>query len=1190
MKKNNCLIVSMLFWAWKRKLVFVMRLTFSICLLSVLQSFAISTFSQNSKLSINQENISVESVIQLIEDETDYYFMYSGLVIDVKRTVNLKVNNKSVSEILDEVFKNTDVTYKINGRLIALNKDKEGYPMLFQKQSISVFGKVTDSSGTPLPGVTVVVKGTTNGTVTNADGEYSLVNVTEDATLQFSFVGMKTQEIPVAGKTSINVIMEEEAIGIEEVVAVGYGTQKKANLTGAITQLSTKELEDRPVTNMTQALQGTIPNLNIVIGSGQPGTSGTLNIRGNTSITSSGEPLVLIDGIPGEIDRVNVRDVESVTVLKDASASAIYGARAAFGVILVTTKKAATGSPVISYTNNFGWTTHATNTDYITTAYDNIRINEEAYYNALGSYWTGYSEEDYEEIYARRNDKKENPDRPWVMIKPDSKGNDVYKYYANFDWFNWFYSKWRPKQEHNITIMGSSEKVRYYLSGGVKNETGIMKQNPDSYKKYNFTGKIEAELFPWLTVSSNSRFFNSNYKYYGREGGMFPTVDNGTGGSQEYMCTPANVPTNPDGSGAYLMDKGIYPIAIGTHLAQMNKNMFGKNAVNDYTLTFEGIVKLSDDISITGNYTYNLENSQDMYRGVRLTYSLYPGVIEYVPRAEYNTDILKETVQDNKYNIFNIFGAFKKTFEQHNISITTGYNREERIFKSVYAEGQDLLSETLNDLTLATGEKQVSGGASEWALSGFFYRANYDYKGKYLFEASGRYDGTSRFKKGDRFGFFPSFSAGWRISEENFFKPFRTIIDNLKIRASYGTLGNQQVDTYAYISSMSANYMSYVIDGEQLQSVSSPDPVSDNLTWEQTTSKNLGVDLNLLQNKMSMIFDVYIRDTKGMLVEGMTLPSVFGASEPDENAGDMRTKGFEISLNWRDKFNFLNKPFSYNIGIVLSDYTAKITKFDNPTRVLSDYYVGQKLGEIWGFSYDGFFKTTEEAQAYSVDQDLINQRRIQAATAELRMLQAGDIKIVDLDGDNEITFGAGTVDDPGDKKIIGNSQPRYSFGIPIGGSWNGFDISILFQGIGRQNYYPDNETQRFWNAYARPYGTFIPTNFEKKIWRSDNPDSYFPRLIGYIANNSELNYANNMYLQDLAYVKLRNLTIGYRIPQNISKKIKLDNIRIYVSGENLFTWTKLKTDYIDPEEVMWDKTSRTYPMGRTYSFGLEIRL
>lgn len=1107
---------------------------------------------------------------------------------DAKGLESLKQMSKHLNGLISEGEKKMASTAK-NNMLTVSRISAHSILKAVPAIAFSVEGTITNQEGEPLIGVTVQVKGTGKATTTDARGHFVLNDIEANAVLVLSYVGFETQEVKVAGKPNLQVVMASASQALGEVVVVGYGTQKKVNLTGAVSQINAEDLKDRPLTNMTQALQGEIPNLNIVIGSGKPGTSGTLNIRGNTSITSSGEPLVLIDGVPSEIDRISVNDVESITVLKDASASAIYGARAAFGVILVTTKRASKGTPVISYNNNFGWTTHATNTNFITTAYDNIRINEEAYFNALGRNYTGYTDEDYEEIYNRRNDKVEDPSRPWVMIKPDRKGDDVYKYYGNFDWFNWFYAKWRPKQQHNISIMGSSGKINYYLSGSINNETGIMRQNPDAYKRYNFIAKVEAELSSWFTISSSTRYFKSNYTYYGKEGGMFPTVYNNLSNNQIYMTAPSNVPTNPDGTGTYLTDNGTYAIGYGAHLSQMNKNLVGKDGLNDLTTTIEGKIKVSKDISITGNYTYNFENGMNMYRGVRLSYSLYPGIVEQVPRAEWDRDILKETTSNNNYYIFNVFGNYNKNLGDHNIEVTAGYNREERTFKTIYAEGQELLSETLNDLNLVTGDKQLSGGSSEWALSGMFYRVNYNYKGKYLFETSGRYDGTSRFKKGDRFGFFPSFSLGWRISDEAFFEPVKGVINSLKLRGSYGSLGNQLVSTYAYISTMPTGLLNYLIDGKKATIVSAPNPVSPNLTWEMTISKNIGLDMSLLKNRLSLTLDGYIRDTRGMLIKGKTLPKVFGAPEPRENAGDLRTRGFEASLSWKDQTSLFGKPFKYYAGINLSDYTAKITKFDNPTKIISDYYVGKKLGEIWGFIYDGYFKTDQEASDYGVNQDLINSRRVQAPTVDLRRLQAGDIRIVDLDHSGKIDFGAGTVDDPGDRTIIGNSQPRYSFGIPLGISWSGIDVNVLFQGIIHQDYYPDLENEMFWGPYARPYASFIPTDFEKKIWRPDNADSYFPRMIGYIAQNSELRHENNMYLQDIGYMKLRNLTIGYTIPSKITERIKVNFARIYVSGENLFTWTKFETDYIDPQEVMWDKTGRTYPMGKTYSVGIDIK-
>src|SRR5690606_7374122 len=460
------------------------------------------------------------------------------------------------------------------------------------------------------------------------------------------------------------------------------------------------------------------------------------------------------------------------------------------------------------------------------------------------------------------------------------------------------------------------------------------------------------------------------------------------------------------------------------------------------------------------------------------------------------------------------------------LSATVGVNQEERSYKRIGGIGNSLLSESLNDLDLVVGNKEFSGGADEWAVRGGFYRINYNYTGKYLFEASGRYDGTSRFPQHSRFGFFPSFSAGWRISEERFFDNIRPLINNLKIRGSYGSLGNQEVGIYEYIASMGTGQIDYLVNGQRLNVTNPPSPVANTLTWESITTSNIGLDFNMLNNRLSLETDFYIRDTRDMLSVGQQLPGVFGAGEPRINAADLRTKGFDIALGWNDRFQLAGKTFSYNARGVLSDYVAHITKFENEDCHLGSHYVGKRWGEIWGYSYDGFFKTTEEAQAWAsiVNQDQINRRRVQAPTAELRMLQAGDIKIKDLNGDGVINTGANTLDDPGDRRIIGNSLPRYSYGLTLGGDGNVIDLTVFLQGIGRRHWYPNLESQAFWSVYARPYDSFIPVDFPSKVWSPDNPDAYFPFLRGYTAQNSELAVANDMYLQDLAYLKLRNLT------------------------------------------------------------------
>lgn len=1164
-----------------------MRISFFLLLVIVFQLSAEKTYSQSISLSFSVTNKSIEEVLDKIEQETEFSFLVLDKKLDISKPVNIQANNQSIEQVLDHLFEDTNIQYRLVDRQIIL-MERPLISRNSQQNERQITGTVIDEQGEPIIGANVVERGTTNGTITDFNGSFSL-SVNQDAVLLITYIGYLPIEMAVSSQSNLTVTLKEDTQKLEEIVVVGYGTQKKVNLTGAVTQITAEEMKDRPISRMTQALQGIIPNLNITFGSGQPGQSGTLNIRGTTSI-NGGSPLVLIDGIPGDIDRMNVNDVESVSVLKDASASAIYGARAAFGVILVTTKKAKEGKFQIDYTGNFGWTTHAVNTDFITSGYWNAKLNDEAMYNALGNTTTRYTDEDYEELWARVNDKSEHPDRPWVVIKKNAAGQDMYRYYANYDWFNYFYSKYRPQQNHNVSITGSTDRIKYLITGNYSREEGIIKVRPDISNRYNFRAKIDSDLNNWLTISSNTRYFRSTYDWYGHETNYSRVTNDVTSSNPLYHAHPFYVPFNPDGTLTGYSGVNSYSIAYGYHAILENGKSKGQKTNSEFATTIQAVIKLMKGLTLTGNYTFTQDLYQQYYRAVRVQYSKYPGMLENYAVGALNRDRLTETMRSTLYHVTNIFGNYETSIGNHNIKAMAGFNQELRKFKTLTGSGQELLSETLNDLNFSTAEELVNGGGEEWALRGAFYRLNYDYAGKYLFETSARYDGTSRFPKEDRFGFFPSFSLGWRISEEVFFNPLKNIVNNLKVRYSFGTLGNQDVSTYAYISSMSTGMINYLVNNERLTVVNNPAPVARTLTWEKSVTNNIGLDADFLDNRLSLSVDYYIRDTKDMLTLSKTLPKVFGATEPKENAADLRTKGYELTLSWRDKFKLMGKPFTYNVTAILADNSSKITKFDNPTGLLSTYRVGQKLGEIWGYRYDGYFKTTEEAQEYAkhVNQDKINKRRVQAPTAELKMLQAGDIKILDLNGDGEIDTGANTFDNPGDREIIGNETPRYSYGLSGTASWNGFDFYVLFQGIGKQNWYPHLECQQFWQVYARPYGSFIPKNFQDKIWSPENPDAYFPRVIGYIAQNSELSVANDMYLQDLAYCKLRNLTIGYTLPSSLTNKVKIDRLRFYVSGENLFTWTKLDTDYIDPEETMNDPTARTYPMGKTFSFGVEL--
>jgi TonB-linked SusC/RagA family outer membrane protein len=1052
-------------------------------------------------------------------------------------------------------------------------------PLLSLAQ-VSISGKVTDENNQPLRGVSITIKGTKSGSTTSDDGTYAVNAPDTKTTLIFSFVGFSQQEIPVGGNTTaLNVKLQPLTGSLSDVVVVGYGTQKKINLTGAVSQISGKQLEDRPVQNMTKALQGQIPNVNITFGSGKPGAEGNINIRGTTSI-NGGSPLVLIDGVPGNIDRINPQDVESISVLKDASASAIYGARGSFGVVLVTTKKAKSGKATINYSNNFGWATQTTSTNFMTSGYELGRIMDTADLRTLGISYMGYTEQDYDELKKRINDKTKDPSRPWVVVQ-NRNGKDQFVYYGNFDWWHYLYNTWQPNSQHNVSITGATDKISYLLSGGYRQQDGIWKIRNDENKIYNFRSKIDAKVTPWLQVTSNTQFFNSAYKFTGANG-----FDR-TFGFEEHLM-PAYSPINPDGSYSYLTGLNNYKVGSGEHADILYGKSGGTEKTNDFRTTIAGVITVNKHISLTGNYSFNYTTGANATRKVKVPYSQYPGVTGIIPT--FNTDQLSEYNETTNYQVLNLFGNYENTFGNHHVSVLAGFNQEHSLFKSVTATRADLLSLDLNDLNLATGVMNESGGASEWALQGYFYRLNYDYKGKYLFEASGRYDGTSRFKSGQNFGFFPSFSAGWRISEEAFFEPVKKYVNNLKFRASYGALGNQQVSNYSYLSTMGTAQSSYLTDMQRTLYVTTPAAISPTLTWEKVTSTNFGVDVDFLRSRLFFVLDIYDRKTTGMLIKGRTLPSVFGTTEPKENAADLATKGFELTMGWRDNFKVAGKPLSYNFGVILSDYTSIITKFDNPNNLLSDFYVGKPFGVMWGYRVGGLFQSDEEAQQYgkTVNQDYVNSRRVQSPGV-WKNLMGGDMKFLDLNGDNVINVGKNTLDDHGDLAEIGNTTPRYSFGINTGAEWGGFSVSVFIQGIGKRNWYPNNENSTFYGPYSRPYVSFIPANFKDLLWSPANRDGYYPLLRAYIADDRGQTQTNDYFMQDLAYIRLKNLTVGYNLPERLIRKVTLSRCRVYVSGENLLTKTKLRSDYIDPEQAAAATDGKIYPFSsKMYSFGFDI--
>ena len=1059
---------------------------------------------------------------------------------------------------------------------------------VFAQQADLINGRVTDESGEPVIGAGIMVKGTSQGTITDVDGYYN-ISAKQGQVLVVSSIGYVEQEITVGVSNVINVVLKTDNELLDEVVVVGYGVQKKVNLTGSVSVVESEDLVGRTSSNTSNLLVGVVPNMNVTNDNGRPGDGSSINIRGVNSISSSAGPYVLVDGIEGNIDRVNPNDIESISVLKDASSAAIYGAKAAFGVILITTKSGGDGKAHVDYNGRFSFHTPAVSTDYETRGYYSAALADLFHETYQGTRFTNYNDEDYYELYIRRNDKTEHPDRPWVMVK-DGK----YKYYANMDWYHYFFNDTRPTNEHNVSVYGGNQKLNYRLSAGYYHQDGVIRPGKgDEYTRYNMRSRIQSQVNKWLKVSNNTSYYQDKYPYYTRG-----TVKNLW--SKTMTGGLASIPAqNPDGSAVWIVDNYATSnnrLMSGYSMVAENGATYNQDDNKHLTTSFEVVLTPFEGMRITGDYTYTDAEYRCVNRSISTTYSQYPGVIEqcYDLKDELYE---KRTVQE--IQTANVYANYSKSIkEAHNLSVTAGVFYNTRFQYSLAASRQDLLSEELNDFNLAKSEAMaLSGGRTRYINQGLFYRASYDYKGRYLLEVNGRYDGSSRFAKGIRYGFFPSVSAGWRISDEEWFAPAKGVVSNMKIRASYGKLGNNEVGDYDYIQTIeSGGAIDYIFGGTNKASgatVSAPN--ASDYSWEVVTSSNIGLDVSFFQNKLNFSGDAYIRDTDGMLMAMSDLPAVYGDSAPKSNAAALRSKGWEFTIEWKDSFKLAGKPFNYSVAGSLADYVSHVRHYNNDNHTIGTPYTGQRLGEMWGYVIDGYFQSEEEIANHTVDQSYVNSMINQCVID--KGLHPGDLKFVDMDGDGVIapTLSAKNVKD---MVVIGNSLPRFTNTLRFSASWSGIDLSLLFNGVGYQNWYPRGDTGLFWGNYARPFQTYIPSDFASKIWSEDNPDAYFPRPRGYVAFNSgvrELNVVNTKYIQNVGYFRLKNLTVGYSFPKKWMDKIKIEKARVYFSGENIFTLSPLESKYIDPAmagaTTTW-KSGNTdcygYPTARAFSFGLDI--
>ena len=1139
---------------------------------------------QGYDLNLSYSRTTLKAVADAITQQVGIAFSYETALAGYPME-NLEVSEKgaTIEAILAAVFTPRGIDYRVVDKVVVLTRSTRPVPAASAAAKSEVKGVVRDAAGNPMIGVTVTIKGTLVGVSTGVDGGYA-IPADGNATLLFSYIGYRPHEEVVGRRTQIDVTMQEDELVMDEVVVVGYGTLKKRNIVGAVENLSGDAVENRPNANITRSLQGQIPGLNIVQVDGKADHAGEVTIRGvnNTfkarvsggektnKLGQGGGALVLIDGAEGDMGSVNPDDIASISVLKDASSAAVYGARGAFGVILITTKDPEKGKVRVSYNGSVSLhrRTVIWEDNVVTDPVQWVDAFRESYLNSsptatvpsLFNNYMPYSNAWFEELKRRRADP--------TMDNYDIDANGNYNYYGETNWLKEIYKSVNYSTTHAVSIQGGREGVSYYISGRYYNQDGIYKVGEETYKKYNLRAKGSIRIRPWLTLDNNTSLMSSKYHqpmvHYGQQV-ISRQID--------MFAFPFALLKNPDGTWTQTAAKtGYAAFAEGTSWQENNK----LEVANTTTFNFEfvpDVFKVSADVTYKGSRWSRdrMENLYTYYTGVNVSGqdNSYSSLENWTYRSDYISTNIVGTVTPK-------LGA------DHDLNVVAGWNLEDYDYRTQKTYRQGNLYPSKPSFTLMDGEYySTTSGGYTWGLVGFFGRVNYAYAGRYLAEVSARYDGSSKFPSSSQWGFFPSASVGWRLSEEPWLKPHvEGWLDNFKVRASIGSLGNANIDPYQYLETMTASgsasiaKSSVIINGQNVPYTSVPSLIPDDITWEKVTTYNIGLDLDLFHNRLSFTGDYYRRNTTDLYTVGPNLPQVLGSAAPYGNYASLKTKGWELSLSWRDSFNLGGKPFSYSIKGMLWDSRSWITDYYNETGDLTTYYKGMEIGEIWGFRTAGIYASNADAlngPAYNFFKN-----------GEMFRAYAGDLRFVDVDGDGIMTKGNRTLSNHGDLEIIGNQSPRYQYSINMSLNWNGIGLSMLWQGVGKRDWYPWTESGFFWGKWNRAYNSLMKTQTGDNVvridkstdnWRVTNMDKnpYWTRMVSLAANRNDgpLTWENDHYLQDASYIRLKNITIDYTFPKHICKKLRLEGLKVYLSGENLFTHSPMfkHTDMFDPEVI-----------------------
>lgn len=1061
-------------------------------------------------------------------------------------------------------------------------------------QEKTITGKViSKDDNLPVPGVSVSVKGTQRVTQTNATGSYAIQAAAGDV-LTFTYVGMLTQQQTV-GSGIVNVIMKSDLTGLDEVVVVAYGTQKKATLTGAITVVDVqKSLESRPITDISRGLQGVVPGLTITSPSGALGSNPSIRLRGLSGSLNAGaagaQPLILLDNVEiQDLQLVNPDDVESISVLKDAASASIYGSRAAWGVILITSKTGKKGAPTtINYSNNVSLNT-PTNTPKMASAADGSEMALKAYrrtnpalvrFAAVNMYVDDIAVQKMREWKEKYGNMDLGPE---MELGRDFEIRDGLLYfYREWDAGKEYMKKWTPQQKHDLSFNGGGEKTTYNLSAGYLDQSGVLKVNPDEFKRYNLSLRVNSDVKDWLTVRGNFKFSHIERTE--------PFSYNGLTYDPLYYLYrwPSFAPY-----GTY---NGVPFRSAIEEVKQAKMSEFQDNFTR---VSLGGTVRILPGLTLDADYTYSSISGRDHQTGGYVTaIDHWSGAALQV--RPYTSPIYDKVQYDNDWSNLNngrAVATYQKEIKLHAFKIMAGAEFESYEYGSQKSERQGLIDMERGELNLATGTQLTTGSHGHFSTTGVFGRINYTYNNRYLFEATARRDGASRFPASQRFGIFPAVSVGYIVTEEKFMDFAKPVLSNLKLRASLGEVGNQ-VGTTSYLSILTSSNSNWLVGVNNMLTVSTPTIIPPSLTWETVTDLNLGIDARFLDNKLGVTVEWYKRTTSDMVTAGVTLPNSFGSASPQRNFGSMENKGWELAVDYTHSFS---NGLRLNALGTLSDFREQVTKFANTTKAIGNtiYYDDKYLREIWGYETDRLFTNDDFQQdasgqlltvngKYLLKPGIPTQTQFETSTF---FFGPGDVKFKDRNGDGIISQGANTVDDPGDQRVIGNSSPRFQYGFRFGGDWKGFDLNVFFQGVAKRDLWV--------HSPATVPGVGIGEGwFQNQLdyWTPENPGAFYPRPsnVGQTPNTTNFKIQTR-YLLDMAYFRAKNITVGYTLPTSIGQKIKVSKARLYFSGENLFEKDNLDGFSIDPEV---DYTTigandprtfgRVYPYRRSLSFGLQV--